>query len=261
MNYKLFPIFAIAPALFLSSCGGGGTTSEANKEAAPPPAASSAPAVDEASAATVAGKVSFEGTKPAMRALSMDATPACARQHSTAVRSEEVIVGDAGGLKNAFVYVKGGLPDGRQWPAPAEAARLDQKGCMYVPHVLAVMVGQEIEITNSDPTNHNIHPLPKVNREWNESQSPGSEPKRKSFPREEIMMPVKCNVHPWMRTYINVVSHPFFAVSGDDGSFTIKGLPPGEYTLEAVHEKLGTQEFKVKVGAKETGKADFTFKG
>jgi hypothetical protein len=176
------------------------------------------------------------------------------------VRSEEVLVSGDGGLRNAFVYVKAGLPD-RQWPAPAEPAKLDQKGCIYNPHVLGVMVGQEIEISNSDPTNHNIHPLPKVNREWNESQAPGSDPRRKSFPREEIMMPVKCNVHPWMRTYINVVSHPFFAVSGDDGSFTIKGLPPGEYTLEAVHEKLGTQEFKVKVGAKETGKADFTFKG
>jgi plastocyanin len=258
MNRKLFSILAIAPALFLTACGGGGGTSEAKKESAPP--AASAPPVDEASAATIAGKVSFSGDKPTMRALSMDATPACARQHSTPVKSEEVIISGDGGLKNAFVYVKAGLPD-RQWPAPAEPVKLDQKGCVYNPHVLGVMVGQDIEISNSDPTNHNIHPLPKVNREWNESQAPGTDAKRKNFPREEIMLPVKCNVHPWMRTYISVVSHPFFAVSGDDGSFTIKGLPPGEYTLEAVHEKLGTQEFKVKVGAKETGKADFAFKG
>jgi plastocyanin len=258
MNKNLMPVFVIAPALFLGACGGG-TTNEAKKEAAPAPPAASAP-VDDANAATIAGKVSFAGTAPTMRALSMDATPACARQHTTPVRSEEVVVGPGGALKNAFVYVKAGLPD-KQWPAPAEAAKLDQKGCMYSPHVMGVMVGQEIEISNSDPTNHNIHPLPKINREWNESQAPGTEAKKKNFPREEIMMPVKCNVHPWMRTYISVVSHPFFAVSGDDGSFTIKGLPPGEYTLEAVHEKFGPQEIKVKVGPKETGKAEFSFKG
>jgi hypothetical protein len=123
------------------------------------------------------------------------------------------------------------------------------------------MVNQEIEISNSDPTNHNIHPLPAVNREWNESQAPGTDPRMKSFPREEIMIPVKCNIHPWMRTYIGVVSHPFFAVTGDDGTFTIKGLPPGEYTVEAWHERFDKMETKVKVGPKETGKADFTYKG
>ena len=132
---------------------------------------------------------------------------------------------------------------------------------MYAPHVLGVMTGQEIEITNCGPDQPQHPPAAQGEPRVERVAGSGSEPKRKSFPREEIMMPVKCNVHPWMRTYIGVVSHPFFAVSGDDGSFTIKGLPPGEYTLEAIHEKLGTQEIKVKVGAKETGKADFTFKG
>jgi hypothetical protein len=255
MTKKLLPILAVAPALFLGACGGSAPT-EAKKEAAPAPAA--AP-VDEASAATIEGKITFAGTPPGMRAISMDATPACARAHSTPQKSEEVIVAKDGSLKNAFVYVKAGLPD-RQWPAPASPAKLDQKGCIYNPHVLGVMVNQPIEVSNSDPTNHNIHPLPKVNREWNESQAPGTDPKVKEFAREEIMVPVKCNIHPWMRTYIGVVSHPFFAVSGDDGAFSIKGLPPGEYTLEAWHERFGTQEIKVKVGAKETGKADFAFK-
>jgi hypothetical protein len=254
MTRKLIPIL-IAPALFFAGCGGSAPKEETK---APAPAAS-APPVDEASAATIEGKVTFAGAPPPMRNISMDATPACARAHPTPQKSEEVIVGSDGSLRNAFVYVKAGLPD-RQWPTPATPAKLDQKGCIYNPHVLGVMVNQEIEISNSDPTNHNIHPLPKANREWNESQAPQTDPKMKSFPREEIMIPVKCNIHPWMRTYIGVVSHPFFGVSREDGTFSIKGLPPGEYTLEAWHERFGTQEMKVKVGAKETGKADFAFK-
>src|SRR5262245_21096122 len=129
MNKNLMPVFVIAPALFLGACGGGGTPEAKKEAAAPPPAAAPAPA-DDANAATISGKVSFAGTAPTMRALSMDATPACARQHTTPVKSQEVVVGPDGSLKNVFVYVKAGLPE-RQWPAPAEAAKLDQKGCMY----------------------------------------------------------------------------------------------------------------------------------
>jgi hypothetical protein len=123
------------------------------------------------------------------------------------------------------------------------------------------MANQEFEITNSDPTNHNVHPQPKENREWNESQAPGTEAKKKSFPRQEVMIAVKCNVHPWMRSYIGVVNHPFFAVTGDDGTFTIKGRPPGTYTIEAWHEKFGTQESQITVAPKESKTADFSFKG
>lgn len=137
---------------------------------------------------------------------------------------------------------------------------VDQVGCVYKPHVVGLMAGQDIEFLNSDETNHNIHPLPRVNREWNESQPPKGDPKVKQFPKEEIMMPVKCNVHPWMRLYVNVVAHPYFAVSGDDGTFTIPGLPAGEYTVEAAHERFGKQEAKVKVDASGTAKADFVFK-
>jgi plastocyanin len=138
---------------------------------------------------------------------------------------------------------------------------LDQHGCMYQPHVLGVMAGQKIDIKNSDTTNHNIHPLPQTNQEWNESQPPGSDVKVQSFPRQEVMIPVKCNIHPWMRSYIGVVSHPFFAVTGDDGTFTIKGLPPGTYTIETWHEKYGTQDQQITVGPKESKTVDFSFKG
>jgi Carboxypeptidase regulatory-like domain len=253
---KKFLISCGAASLLLFSGCSKSDTSEAPKKEEP--AAATAPA-DDANAATITGKVAFTGDKPAMKNISMDATPACARAHSTPQKSQEVIVNDNGTLKNTFIWIKSGLPD-KQWPAPA-AVKLEQKGCMYEPHVLGVMTSQDIEIVNGDPTNHNIHPLPKENREWNESQPPNGENKKKSFARQEVMIPVKCNVHPWMRAYIGVVGNPFFAVTGDDGTFTIKGLPPGTYTIEAWHEKYGTQDVQITVAPKESKTADFSFKG
>ncbi|MGH9675065.1 MAG: carboxypeptidase regulatory-like domain-containing protein, partial [Bryobacteraceae bacterium] len=244
------------PVLFLAACSGG---TETKKETPAAPAASAPPAVT-ADAGSIAGKVAFSGAKPVIRNISMDATPACARQHSTPPKSEEVVLNSNGTLKNVFVWLKAGVPE-REFPAPSSPVVLDQHTCIYQPHVIGVVVGQEIEIRNSDDTNHNVHPLPKINREWNESQAPKSDPKRKSFPREEVMIAVKCNVHPWMRSYVGVVRHPYFAITGDDGTFTIKDVPPGEYTVEAWHEKYGTMETKVTVAPKESKSADFDFKG
>jgi plastocyanin len=247
----------VLSALLLAGCGNK-EESSAKKEEAP---AAAPAAIDEANAATVTGKVAFAGEAPKMKSIDMSANPACAREHSGGPqKSEEVIVNGNGTLKFAFVYVKQGVPD-RQWPAASTKAELDQKGCMYTPHVIGVQTGQTIQIKNGDPTNHNIHPLPRVNQEWNQSQPPKGDPLEKSFAREEIMIPVKCNVHPWMRSYIGVVSHPFFAVTGDDGTFTIKGLPPGNYTIEAWHEKYGTQDMQVTVAPKESKTVDFSFKG
>jgi len=249
---------ALAAALILSGCGGGETKKEETK-AAPPAAA--APAVDEASAATVMGKVAFTGEKPKVPTLDMSANPACSKAHSSPAKSEEVVVNDNGTLKNVLVYVKG-VPD-KQYPAPSGAVTLDQKGCQYGPHVIGVMASQNIEVKNDDPTNHNIHPLPKINQEWNESQAPGSEPKMKSFAREENDPPiaVKCNVHPWMRSYIGVFNSPYFAVTGDDGSYTIKGLPPGTYTLVSWHEKYGKKESPLTVAAKDSKTVDVSYDG
>ncbi|MGH9658303.1 MAG: carboxypeptidase regulatory-like domain-containing protein [Bryobacteraceae bacterium] len=252
---KFWVTFAVASALVFVSCGGGG-----EKKAETPAAAPAAAPVDDASAATVTGKVAFGGAAPRINNLSMDATPACARAHSAPVKSEEVVINGNGTLRNAFVWVKAGVPE-RQWPAPSGAVSLDQLGCMYKPHVLGVRAGQDIDVTNSDPTNHNIHPLPKDNREWNESQPPKGDKKVKQFPRQEVMIPIKCNVHPWMKSYIGVVNHPFFAVTGEDGTYTLKGLPPGDYTVEVWHEKYGVQEQKVTVGAKESKTVDFAYKG
>src|SRR6266481_166083 len=245
-----------ASLLLLAGCGGKAPeTSEAPKKEAAAPAA-----MDDANAGSITGKVSFAGDKPVMKNLSMDATPACARAHTTPQKSQEVVENENGTLKNVFVWVKAGLPD-KQWSPPGGAAKLEQKGCMYEPHVLGVMTSQEIEIINDDPTNHNIHPLPKVNQEWNESQPPKGDAKKKSFARQEVLITVKCNVHPWMRAYIGVVGHPFFAVTGDDGTFSIKGLPPGTYTVEAIQEKFGPKEMQVTVAPKEAKTADFDFKG
>lgn len=247
----------VAGVLLLASCGGG-SGSDAKKAESPTPAPA-AESVDPAEAATITGKVTFTGEKPVSRPISMDAVPACASQHNGPIAPEDTVINANKTLKNVFVYVKSGLP-ARQWAAPKTPVAIDQKGCIYTPRVVGVQVGQDLEIANNDPLMHNVHPLPKNNKEWNTSQAPKGEKIVKQFDKEEVMVRFKCNVHPWMVAWVGVVAHPFFAVTGDDGSFSLKGLPPGDYTLEAWHEKLGTQEIKVTVAAKESKPADFDFK-
>ncbi len=252
----------LASLLSLAGCGSRDQSQNtAAKEEAGKAASGTGATADLTNGATVTGKVAFAGPAPVMRNIDMSANPACARAHSSPQKSEEVVVNGNGTLRNVFIWVKSGLPAGQEWQTPSSTMELDQEGCVYKPHVVAVMTGQGIDIKNTDPTNHNIHPMPTVNQEWNESQPPKGETKTKSFPREEIMIPVKCNVHPWMRAYISVVSHPFFAVTGEDGTFTIKGLPPGTYTIEAVHEKFGRQEIPLTVAPKDSKTIDFSFKG
>jgi hypothetical protein len=247
---------AAAVAAGLTGCGG--APQPARESTGPKPAA--AP-LDPANAGSITGKVTFTGPKPAPAKLSMDATPACAKMHSGPVLAEDVVINSNGTLKNVFVRIKEGLPQ-RDWPTPTTPAKLDQRGCIYTPRMIAVMVNQPIEISNSDDTNHNIHPMPKLNREWNESQGPKGEVKLKTFPKEEpAPILFKCNVHPWMRAWVGVVSHPYFAVTGGDGSFQLKDVPAGEYTIEAWHERFGVQEIKVKVEPKQTITAEISFKG
>lgn len=259
MKYPLY-VAALIVALIATGCGGG-AKEEPKTEVAPAAQPAAPAAMDSADAATVMGKVNFTGAKPTARPIRMDAEKYCAEQHGGApVPSEEVVINSDGTLANVFVWVKDGLGD-RSFPVPAEPAKLDQKGCMYTPHVMGMVAGQNLEVTNSDETTHNVHPQPKENQEWNMSQPPKAAPISKAFAREEMMVPVKCNVHPWMKSYIGVVKHPFFAVTGKDGSFTIKGLPPGDYTIAAWHEKYKTVEQKVTVGAKESKTVDFSITG
>jgi plastocyanin len=248
-------------ALFAGACGSADIDDEDLDELPGAEATEAVTRVDPATAATVTGKVFFEGDLPRARRLDMAAEPACAAQHTQAVYSEVVVPNENETLRHVFVYVKEGL-EGKVFATPTQAAILDQKGCVYRPHMLGVQVNQPIRILNSDPTTHNIHPTPKNNREWNESMAPGMPPKNKKFPRQEVMISVKCNVHPWMKTYIGVLPHPFFSVTGEDGSFEITGLPPGEYTLEVWHEFLneGVTTQKVTLAASESKSVEFTLK-
>ncbi len=173
--------------------------------------------------------------------------------------AEQYVVHD-GNLANVYVYVKNGPPaammTGQVLTAPVV---LDQKGCRYVPHVVAVMTGGTVEFRNSDGTMHNIHTMPQSNPAVDVSQGPKGAPERKKFDTPEAMMPVRCNNHPWMNAFINVSATPFFAVTDAEGHFEIKGLPPGTYTLAAVHEKMGEQTITVKIASKESAKAEFTY--
>ncbi len=246
-------IAALLGVLLLVGCGKKETAEE--QPAAPGPAATpAATPIDPATAATVSGTVKFEGTAPKPAKIDMSQDPNCQGGNV----AENVVVSD-GHLQNVFIYVKEGLGN-RTFEVPKDAVTLNQTGCKYHPHVLGVMAGQTIKIVNGDPTTHNIHPTPKDNREWNESQAPKAAPLEKSFAREEVMLPVKCNQHPWMRMFVNVVKNPFYAVTGPDGKFEIKGLPPGDYTLAFVHEKLGEQDQKVTLAAKDAKTVDATFK-
>lgn len=212
-----------------------------------------------AGSASVKGIVKFEGVVPPPKHINMSADPSCAKLHPSGVNTEDVVADKNGGLENVVVFVSEGLGD-RSFDAPGEPAVMEQKGCMYAPHVVVMQAHQKLDVKNDDPTMHNIHPQPTNNREWNKAQTPGA-PVEETFAREEIAIPVKCNVHPWMHSYIAVFKHPFYALSGKGGSFDLKSLPPGTYTLEAWHERLGTATQKVTVGANETKEVQFVFKG
>lgn len=255
---KVLVLATMALALVFAGCGKKEETQ--TREAETAQAQKPATPIDQSTAGSITGKVSFSGPKPSPKTIRMDAEPACKGLHSTAVLSEEVVLNANGTLQYVFVYVKDGLGN-RTFDAPPSPVVLDQNGCVYRPHVIGIQTGQKLQVNNSDPTTHNIHPLPKTNPEWNVSQPPKGEPITQTFAREEVMIPVKCNVHPWMKSYVGVLKHPFYSVTGKDGAFELKGLPPGEYTVTAWHEKYGTQDQKVTVGPKETKTVEFTIKG
>jgi plastocyanin len=211
-----------------------------------------------ATISVVRGIVRFEGTLPTSKPIRMTADPVCAKQHPTPVPEREVVVDAKGDVENAIVFVAEGLGD-RTFDPPSQPAVLEQKGCTYSPHVLAVRANQPLDVVNDDATSHNIHPLPANNREWNKAEPPGSKIEE-TFARQEIAIPVKCNIHPWMRGYIAVFKHPYFAVTGKDGSFELSNLPPGTYTVKVWHEKLGTSTQTVTIGKNETKEISFVFK-
>jgi plastocyanin len=238
-----------------AACGGGGT------EAPPaePAAAPAGPAVDEATAGNITGKIVLEGAAPKNEPIRMNADQVCMREAPGAQMQETFVVGEGGALQNVFVYVKDGL-SGREFDAPTTPVTLDQNGCRYHPHVFGIQVGQPLEVVNNDPTLHNIHAIPKNNQEFNTGQPVEGMKYSHSFTAAEVMVPFKCDVHGWMNAYAGVLDHPYFGVTGSTGTFEINRLPPGTYTIEAWHEKLGTQTQSVTIGEKETKDVTFSFK-
>ena len=200
-------------------------------------------------AGDVSGTITFEGSAPKMKPLRMDADPVCVANNEVKPRKEWLILGKDNGVKNMLVYVKesksGSLS--KNYEAPKDAAVIDQKGCVYIPHVLGVMVGQQLDILNSDGTLHNIHALPKVNKEFNKAMPRSKKLMSVTFDKSEDPFKIKCDVHPWMGAYLGVFDHPYFAVTDDSGSYTISGLPAGKYVIEAWHEKLGSQTADITV--------------
>lgn len=262
---KVWLVLAIALSLLAlgSACGRGTTTNTVSNnngggagDAGPYTGATG----------TISGVVAYNGTAPAPKKIDTTADPACGKANPN-LTTDDTIVTD-GKLANVFVYVKEGTVEGGKkigdyaWSTPTTAVQLDQKGCHYTPHVIGVQTNQKISITNSDQTQHNIHPTPKNNPEWNQTQANGAPPIEKSFNRAETLIPVKCNQHPWMKAYIGVMKTPFFAVSATNGSYEIKGLPPGTYTVVAWREggAQGTEKtMQVTVAANGSAKADFAF--
>lgn len=247
----------LASVVAAAACGGG-------EKAAPAAgggeqAAMTTEATGPMGTATVSGTIKFSGTPPANPSIDMAEEPACKEKHKTAPHQLMTVVGPKGGLANVYVHVTAGLPAGATYTAPTAPITIDQNGCEYIPRVLGIMAGQPLEIRNSDPLLHNIKAKPTKNRPFNISQPAAGMTTTRTFSVAEVMIPLECNVHGWMQAYVGVEDHPFFAVSGEGGSFSIDKLPAGTYTIEAWHEKYGTQTATVTVADGETKSQDFTF--
>ena len=260
---KVWLVLVIALSLLaLGSACGGGKESGTNA----PSSTESAAAPYSGPTGTISGVISFTGTPPAPKKIDTTADAACGKANPN-LMTDDTMVKD-GKLQNVFVYIKEGTVDGGkkiaeyQWSTPTSAVVLDQRGCHYNPHVIGIQTNQKLSVTNSDQTQHNIHPTPKLNQEWNQTQANGAPPIEKTFTRAEVLIPVKCNQHPWMKAYIGVMKTPFFKVSGEDGSYTIQGVPPGKYTVVAWKEggANGSEKtMEVTVPASGSAKADFAF--
>jgi len=244
----------VVAALAVAGCGGGEGGGEGGGGGG---GAAVENPVDPATAGNVAGRVTFAGTAPTMAPIDMNAEPTCAAKHASQPMQQAFVAGSGGGLPNVFVYVREGL-EGLQFPTPPQPVMVDQNGCVYVPHVFGVQTGQSITIRNSDGLLHNINASPTVNRPFNVSQPVNMETSR-SFAAAEIMIPVRCDVHSWMNAFIGVLTHPYYAVSGADGSVSLPGLPPGNYVVEAWHERFGTMTTNVTVATGETAQISFEF--
>jgi nitrous oxide reductase accessory protein NosL len=243
---------SVSAALCGAACGGSSTDSPATAPAAVP--------VDPKTVGTVTGRVVLAGTPPSAEVIHLDSDPNCTKlAQGEERRTEYFVMGPDNTLQNVFVYVKEGVAPSL-YPIPREPVILDQQKCRYIPRVLGLQVGQELTIRNSDPLMHNVQASSNINEPFNLGQPIQGIESKRTFTTREVMVPFKCNVHNWMHAYIGVVEHPFFGVSDGSGRFSIAKLPPGSYTIEAWHERLGTSTQQVTVAAQETREITFTFK-
>ena len=252
----------MVPALLLCGLLTGCRTKTADSAAPGQAAPAAAPAfqVDPATAGSIHGTISYQGAKPKPKLIDMSGDPSCVAAHKGKAYDESLVTGAKGGLGNAFVYISAGL-EGKHFAVPSTPVTIDQGGCWFRPRVLGIQTAQTLDITNSDPVTHNIHPMATVNHEWNHSQGPGDPPMHRTFAKQEVMIPVKCNIHEWMRAYLGVVDNPYFATTKDDGTFVLPNLPPGTYTVTAWHEMLGTQQATVVVPVNGNAETALLFHG
>jgi len=245
--------------LIFAGCSGKKSASTQQSSTAAPEQSAPTKVVDPATAGTITGTVTLEGTPPTPHEIMLSGSPACAKLHSSPLIYPEVVTGNHGALADVIVYVKSGV-ENYHFAVPAAPARIDQRGCMYEPHVQGIMVGQKLSVTNTDPVLHNVLMLPRQNIPLNKSQPIGSTPIETSFDRPELAMKVLCNIHPWMCAYVFAFSHPYFDVTSKKGTFELKNLPPGTYTIEAWQEKYGTQDQSVTLAPKQAKSISFAFK-
>ena len=252
-------VIPMAAALLLAGC---------TSEKAPGPVLQKTPSAvvsyfhaDPGTAATLHGTIRYKGPKPVAKLVAMDEESACQKMHAgKPVYTPEIELGRNNGVGNVFVYIKTGL-EGKQFEPPTEQVILDQRGCMFVPRVVGVQAHQPLAVRNSDQVQHNVHPSPKNNREWNEGMSPGAPDIVHKFARQEMMIRVKCNVHPWMRSWLAVMEHPYFTVTHPDGSFELRNIPPGDYTVAVWQEKLGELVQKVSFAPSASQSLELTYAG
>lgn len=247
-NHRYWTLISAMLLLLFSACG----ESEQSKPARQPTL------LDLSTTGTISGQVRFEGPVPEQTTVQLGGWSECASQHPGGLpKAGDILVND-GKLQNAVVYVKEGLED-RIFAVPEEPVVIDQKGCIFLPRTAGARVDQPLRFLNSDPTAHNVHGLPQNSRQWNFSLSVKGSARTITLDKPETPVEIKCDIHPWMKAYLGVFDHPYFALSATDGSFALKNLPPGEYTIEAWHERLGTRSQKVSLGAKETKEVELTF--
>ncbi len=247
------PALGLALSILTVACGGG------EKTGAPKPQRQASSAGEESAAfgsATIRGTATYKNGDPDS-VISMDADPVCASLHGDDVHTERIVHDDRGNLANVFIYVKEGLVG--SFPIPPESHVLDQLGCQYRPHVSGMQVNQTLIIRNSDPTLHNVHAMPEINQEFNRGQPFQGMEFEHTFDQREVMVRFKCDVHPWMASYMAVLEHPFFSVSAGDGSYSIERLPAGDYVIEAWHEELGTREQTVSIADGAEAEISFDF--